>query len=113
MPEETTTTTAPPTLPATTDPFLSARLDSLFDFADAWAAQMWPNDKFRYLAWLSDPTASAEKKAKINENVAWGDAIWLEYLRRKALVLNGGEVDGDFSSFGAPPYSFLDVAMTP
>lgn len=93
--------------------YLEARIESLFDSANAYAGKIYLNEKIRYMAWLASPTTSQEKKDKIQANVAWSDSIFVSYYTRKEVVLAGGEVDGDFSSLGEPPYSFVDILSTP
>lgn len=93
--------------------FLSARIDSLWGFADAWAGQIQANERFRYLAWLADPNASQAKKDKINAVIAWSDSIFEAYYARKAEVEAGDPANTDFSSFGKPPYSFAEILTTP
>jgi hypothetical protein len=92
--------------------FLNDRIASLWDFANYYAKQVTDNDRFRYLAWLSDPTASQAKKDKINAVIAWSDSIFVEYYLRKAIVLDGGEANTDFGSLGTPPYSFYEIYTT-
>jgi hypothetical protein len=94
------------------DAFLTARIDSLFDAADNYASKIYLNEKIRYIAWLADPNTSVEKKTKIFANLAWADAVWAAYLSRKADVVAGGDVNGDFSELGEPPHSFLEIATT-
>lgn len=93
--------------------FLNDRIASLWDFANYCAKQIEDNDRFRYLAWLSDPNASQAKKDKINANIAWSDSIFVEYYIRKAAVLEGEPANTDFSSLGSPPYTFYDIYTTP
>jgi hypothetical protein len=96
------------------DEYLTARIDSLFDAADNYAAsRIYLNEKIRYVAWLADPATSVEKKAKILANIAWADSVWATYLSRKADVIAGGNVDGDFTALGEPPHSFMDIVTTP
>lgn len=91
----------------------SARIESLFAAADAYASKIYLNEKIRYVAWLADPSTSTEKKAKIFANLAWADAVWATYLTRRAEVLAGGDVNGDFTELGEPPHSFMDIVTTP
>jgi hypothetical protein len=93
--------------------FLNDRIASLWDFANNYASQIEQNDRFRYLAWLSDPSASQAKKDKINANIAWSDAIFIEYYKRKTDVLNGELANTDFGVLGPPPYSFFEIYTTP
>lgn len=59
---------------------IQAKIDSLFNFADSYANKIYPNERFRYVAWLADPSASQTKKDKILANIAWADSIWAEYI---------------------------------
>ena len=95
------------------DSYLNAKIESLFSAADAYAGKIFPNERFRYLAWLSDPNTSQTKKDKINANLSWCDQIFAEYYARKQIVIETGEVNGDFSSFGEPPYTFYEIYSTP
>jgi hypothetical protein len=85
------------------------KIDSLFNFADVYASQIYPNERFRYVLWLIDPATPQAKKDMILANVAWADSVWAEYLSRKQAILSGGEVNSDFSALGLPPHSFTDI----
>jgi hypothetical protein len=92
--------------------YLNARVESLWDFANAWAGKVEANERFRYLAWLSDPSASQAKKDKINAVIAWSDSIFAEYYKRKEAVLLGEPANTDFSDLGEPPYTWYEIYIT-
>jgi len=92
--------------------FLNDRIASLWDFANAWAGQIEANERFRYLAWLADPSTPQAKIDKINAVIAWSDTVFAAYYERKQAVLAGEPANTDFSSLGEPPYSWYDIYTT-
>lgn len=67
------------------------------------------NARFRYLAWLQDPSISATKRARIMEVLAWSDAIWQEY-GAFATAVRAGQRPKGFSALVPCPWTFWDIA---
>jgi len=81
----------------------------LYSFVDKLALQQVDyNARFRYLAWLYDPSASASKKAKITDVLAWLDLLWSEYGIRRASVLSTGTCEW-YTAFPPCPFTFWDI----
>jgi hypothetical protein len=55
-------------------------------------------------------TLNLPGNSKASENIAWYDAVWLDYYNRRALVESGDlDVSFDFSNNGAKPWKFWQV----
>lgn len=92
--------------------------DPTADIAAAWTAadehanEIDANARFRYLAWLIDPTSSLDRRAKIRDNLAWADLIWRQYATIKADCMGGTLSTYDPKVLGSPPHTFWEVAAS-
>ena len=86
------------------------RIDAAWNAADAHAKAIDENARFRYLAWLIDPTSSPDRRAKIRANLEWADSIWQQYAIVKAACLSGSPSVYDPEAIGPPPHTFWEIA---
>jgi hypothetical protein len=47
---------------------------------------LYPNERFRYCAWMADSSTSTEKVNKIKAVITWADSVWSEYFIRKQQI---------------------------
>lgn len=67
------------------------------------------NARGRFTLWLIDPASSADRLAKIQENLQWIDAVWSHYAADKAAIEAGTFTDYTWDNIPCP-YTFWEIA---
>lgn len=75
-----------------------------------YSAQRYVSDRLDPAGQLYCYSRAAASDAHAVDNLTWVKNIWAEYYTRKAVILEGGEANYDWSSFGNLPHG-CDVIM--